>query len=76
MGPLMTTDNYAQKVVYNPPPAKREVRSWQFNEPPADIIDTELQLLTVGGISIKGRWEGVCGQHFSAWSLDVAHLVN
>lgn len=44
-----------------------------FNEwipqlPPHDVINSEVQLLTIAGIAVKGVWSGRLGEHFTAWA--------
>jgi hypothetical protein len=45
-----------------------EVREWNFNPPPADYRDVPVQLLTIGGVSVSGIWQGYIGEFYSGWS--------
>ncbi len=41
---------------------------WNFRIPPSQLKSAKLQLLTIGGISVTGVWEGELGQYYVAWA--------
>lgn len=41
---------------------------WTLGEPPAATQQYDLQLLTIGGISVLGRWSGSLGEFFIGWA--------
>lgn len=44
---------------------------WNHTVP--DDQDKDLQLLTIGGISVLGRWTGAFGEYFVGWA-SIAHI--
>jgi hypothetical protein len=57
------------RVPQMPVNSYEESRIWTFTEPPLELIDTKLQLLTIGKVSVAGLWCGQHGEHFVAWAL-------
>lgn len=49
---------------------QRVTLSWTFEAPSHSVRQSNkmLHLLTLGGIAVTGYWQGVCGQHFTAWA--------
>lgn len=41
---------------------------WEHSEPPAHMLACDLQLLTICGISVLGRWCGNMGEFFVGWA--------
>lgn len=45
-------------------------QAWNFTIPPQHLLNTPLQLLTIGGICVKpAYWCGQLGRHYSAWAI-------
>lgn len=42
---------------------------WHHNEPSDVDQQYDLQLLTIGGVSVLGRWAGEFGEHYVGWAL-------
>lgn len=41
---------------------------WNHTEPPARMQEQDLQLLTICGVSVLGRWSGELGDYFVGWA--------
>lgn len=42
---------------------------WNHTEPSEADQQYDLQLLTICGVSVLGRWSGNLGEHFIGWAL-------
>lgn len=45
-----------------------ETQTWVFDTPPLNIRGSKMQLLTIGKVSVMGKWSGTLGQYFVAWA--------
>lgn len=43
-------------------------QSWNHNVPSAADQQYDLQLLTICGVSVLGRWCGNIGEHYAGWA--------
>lgn len=50
-------------------------QTWNHTEPSEAEQQYDLQLLTIGGISVLGRWDGTFGEHFVGWAMPVQRAL-